>query len=152
MRSGCAPAGDAASGRRGWAGAHPLRTWLGVRWSDLDSYGHVNNVKFYDYVQEARVAIMTATLDWSAGVVGDLAVTSSPSPVRSAASVKVPPTSTPRITPGNLPSAALPQAAATTSNSSSRCLCDGQYLLPGSGTRWHEEPRRVVAWLSLIHI
>ncbi len=25
--------------------------------------------------------------------------------------------------------------AAATSNSSSRCLCDGQYLLPGSGTR-----------------
>jgi acyl-CoA thioester hydrolase len=42
---------------------------LTVRWSDLDAYGHVNNVKFYDFVQEARVAIMTATLDWSAGVV-----------------------------------------------------------------------------------
>ena len=42
---------------------------LTVRWSDLDAYGHVNNVKFYDYVQEARVAIMTSTLDWSEGVV-----------------------------------------------------------------------------------
>ncbi len=42
---------------------------LTVRWSDLDAYGHVNNVKFYDYVQEARVAVMTASLDWSAGVV-----------------------------------------------------------------------------------
>lgn len=42
---------------------------LTVRWSDLDAFGHVNNVKFYDYVQEARVAIMTRTLDWSAGVV-----------------------------------------------------------------------------------
>ena len=42
---------------------------LTVRWSDLDAFGHVNNVKFYDYVQEARVAIMTSTLDWSAGVV-----------------------------------------------------------------------------------
>ena len=31
----------------------PLR----VRWSDLDSYGHVNNVKFFDYLQEARVAL-----------------------------------------------------------------------------------------------
>ena len=29
----------------------PLR----VRWSDLDSYGHVNNVKFFDYLQEARI-------------------------------------------------------------------------------------------------
>ncbi|GAA3569865.1 hypothetical protein GCM10022197_27800 [Microlunatus spumicola] len=45
---------------------------LTVRWSDLDAFGHVNNVKFYDYVQEARVAIMTATLDWSAGVVWSL--------------------------------------------------------------------------------
>ncbi len=42
---------------------------LTVRWSDLDAFGHVNNVKFYDYVQEARVAIMTSTLDWSSGVV-----------------------------------------------------------------------------------
>ncbi|WP_375431519.1 acyl-CoA thioesterase [uncultured Friedmanniella sp.] len=37
---------------------------LVVRWSDLDSYGHVNNVKFYDYVQEARIAVMRATLGW----------------------------------------------------------------------------------------
>src|SRR5204862_81267 len=36
--------------------------------------------------------------------------------------------------------------AATTSNSSSRCLCDGQYLLPGSGIRWHAVPLRVLAW------
>jgi acyl-CoA thioester hydrolase len=47
------------------AARHPLT----VRWSDLDAYGHVNNVKFYDYVQEARVAIMTRSLDWSEGVV-----------------------------------------------------------------------------------
>lgn len=40
--------------------AHPLV----VRWSDLDSYGHVNNVKFYDYIQEARIALMNAALDW----------------------------------------------------------------------------------------
>ncbi len=31
------------------------------------------------------------------------------------------------------------------SNSSSRCWCDGQYLLPGSGTRWQAVPLRVVA-------
>ena len=31
------------------------------------------------------------------------------------------------------------------SKSSSRCWCDGQYLLPGSGTRWHAVPLRVVA-------
>ncbi len=40
--------------------AHPLV----VRWSDLDSYGHVNNVKFYDYVQESRIAVMVAALHW----------------------------------------------------------------------------------------
>jgi len=28
-----------------------------VRWSDLDSYGHVNNVRFLTYVGEARVAL-----------------------------------------------------------------------------------------------
>jgi acyl-CoA thioester hydrolase len=38
---------------------------LRVRWSDLDSYGHVNNVKFYDYVQEARIALMVEALGFS---------------------------------------------------------------------------------------
>ena len=37
---------------------------LAVRWSDLDSYGHVNNVKYFDYVQEARIVVMHAALDW----------------------------------------------------------------------------------------
>jgi acyl-CoA thioester hydrolase len=37
---------------------------LAVRWSDLDSYGHVNNVKYYDYVQEARIDLMAGTLGW----------------------------------------------------------------------------------------
>ena len=32
-----------------------------VRWSDLDSYGHVNNAMVFDYVQQARV---TATTQW----------------------------------------------------------------------------------------
>ena len=53
-------------------GEGAARYALTVRWSDLDAFGHVNNVKFYDYVQEARVAIMTAGLDWSAGVVWSL--------------------------------------------------------------------------------
>ncbi|MGD7786886.1 acyl-CoA thioesterase [Propionibacteriaceae bacterium Y1700] len=39
-----------------------------VRWSDLDSYGHVNNVKFYDYVQEARIAWLTQVLPEEPGV------------------------------------------------------------------------------------
>jgi acyl-CoA thioester hydrolase len=37
---------------------------LPVRWSDLDSYGHVNNVKFYDYLQEARIALWRDTFGW----------------------------------------------------------------------------------------
>lgn len=43
-------------------GSHPHRFPIRVRWSDLDSYGHVNNVKFYDYVQEARLALMAEAL------------------------------------------------------------------------------------------
>ena len=39
---------------------HPLA----VRWSDLDSYGHVNNVKFYDYIQEARITLINETVHW----------------------------------------------------------------------------------------
>ena len=39
---------------------------LSVRWSDLDSYGHVNNVKFFDYVQEARIAMINQTVGWLA--------------------------------------------------------------------------------------
>jgi acyl-CoA thioester hydrolase len=35
-----------------------------VRWSDLDSYGHVNNVKYYDYVQEARINLIISTIGW----------------------------------------------------------------------------------------
>ena len=64
-----APAEPLREVARTAVGAGAARYPLTVRWSDLDAYGHVNNVKFYDFVQEARVAIMTATLDWSAGVV-----------------------------------------------------------------------------------
>lgn len=34
-----------------------------VRWSDLDSYRHANNVKYYDYVQEARIDLMRDLLE-----------------------------------------------------------------------------------------
>ncbi|HET9647621.1 MAG TPA: thioesterase family protein [Microlunatus sp.] len=44
-------------------GAKAHRFPIRVRWSDLDSYGHVNNVKFYDYIQEARIALMGETLE-----------------------------------------------------------------------------------------
>jgi acyl-CoA thioester hydrolase len=40
--------------------ARAMETSLRVRWSDLDSYGHVNNVKFFDYVQEGRIAFSEA--------------------------------------------------------------------------------------------
>ena len=33
-----------------------------VRWSDLDEYGHVNNVMFMEYLQEARVSFIADTL------------------------------------------------------------------------------------------
>ena len=36
-------------------------TDLFVRWSDLDSFGHVNNAKMYDYLQQARIEV---TAQW----------------------------------------------------------------------------------------
>jgi acyl-CoA thioester hydrolase len=31
-----------------------------VRFSDVDVYGHVNNVKYFEYFQEARIQLMVA--------------------------------------------------------------------------------------------
>jgi acyl-CoA thioester hydrolase len=31
-----------------------------VRWSDIDSYDHVNNVRYFDYFQEARIAFLAS--------------------------------------------------------------------------------------------
>lgn len=42
-------------GRRG------TMTDLYLRWSDHDSYGHVNNAKMYDYLQQARIEV---TAQW----------------------------------------------------------------------------------------
>lgn len=42
-----------------------VTTDLRVRWTDLDSYGHVNNVRYFDFIQEARIAT-TTQLDPSA--------------------------------------------------------------------------------------
>jgi acyl-CoA thioester hydrolase len=42
-----APVDDSGSSRH----VYPLR----VRWSDVDAYGHVNNVKYIEYFQEARI-------------------------------------------------------------------------------------------------
>lgn len=38
-----------------------------VRWSDLDSYGHANNVKLYDYLQEARIALLGPVVESGPG-------------------------------------------------------------------------------------
>jgi len=38
---------------------------LTIRWSDVDSYGHVNNVKYYDYIQEARISLVNDTVGWA---------------------------------------------------------------------------------------
>jgi acyl-CoA thioester hydrolase len=36
-------------------GEHAHEYAFGVRWSDLDPYGHVNNVRVFDFVAEARI-------------------------------------------------------------------------------------------------
>jgi acyl-CoA thioester hydrolase len=36
-----------------------------VRWSDVDTYGHVNNVKYFEYYQEARIAFLSGLSDGS---------------------------------------------------------------------------------------
>src|SRR3954447_2617382 len=33
-----------------------------VRWSDIDSYDHVNNVRYFDYLQEARIAFLAQVM------------------------------------------------------------------------------------------
>jgi acyl-CoA thioester hydrolase len=38
-----------------------------VRWSDIDSYDHVNNVRYFDYLQEARIAFLSQIV----GTTGD---------------------------------------------------------------------------------
>jgi acyl-CoA thioester hydrolase len=40
--------------RRSEVGHYPVQ----VRFSDVDVYGHVNNVKYFEYLQEARIAMM----------------------------------------------------------------------------------------------
>jgi acyl-CoA thioester hydrolase len=40
--------------RRREAGHYPVH----VRFSDVDVYGHVNNVKYFEYLQEARIVLM----------------------------------------------------------------------------------------------
>jgi acyl-CoA thioester hydrolase len=39
--------------------SHPVL----VRWSDIDSYDHVNNVRYFDYLQEARIAFLGQVME-----------------------------------------------------------------------------------------
>lgn len=43
-------------------GEHAAEHEIFTRWSDVDAYGHVNNVQFYVYTAEARVALNAALL------------------------------------------------------------------------------------------
>ncbi|MBN8740343.1 MAG: thioesterase [Lysobacterales bacterium 69-70] len=49
-------AGDAAAA----LGKRLARVPVGVRWGDLDAFNHVNNARFLDLVQEARLVWMAA--------------------------------------------------------------------------------------------
>jgi len=42
------------------SGSSPHRYDCHVRFSDVDVYGHVNNVKYFEYYQEARIAFVLA--------------------------------------------------------------------------------------------
>ncbi|HSU35383.1 MAG TPA: thioesterase family protein [Propionibacteriaceae bacterium] len=59
-----APAEPLRSVPKAQSSGHDHHFPLRVRWSDLDSYGHANNVKFYDYIQEARIALIHDTVGW----------------------------------------------------------------------------------------
>ncbi len=50
-----------------WSSGEDAHEYVfGVRWSDLDSYGHVNNTRYFDYVAEARL-VLTGELGASTG-------------------------------------------------------------------------------------
>ena len=45
-------------------------TSIPVRWSDFDQYGHVNNLAYLEYAQEARVAFVRASVEGGGGNLG----------------------------------------------------------------------------------
>ena len=51
---GRAPRTPLSPARRDERGHYPVQ----VRFSDVDVYGHVNNVKYFEYLQEARIQLM----------------------------------------------------------------------------------------------
>ncbi len=38
--------------------------WMKPRWADMDAYGHVNNVTWLEYLQEARVDMLSTHARW----------------------------------------------------------------------------------------
>ncbi|MGH8155396.1 MAG: acyl-CoA thioesterase [Rhodanobacteraceae bacterium] len=42
-----------------------------VRWGDLDSFGHVNNVQFFRYLESGRIAYVRAMVDGPVGAQGE---------------------------------------------------------------------------------
>ena len=65
-----------AEGPRGTARLDPVDGWepgtypLHVRFSDVDVYRHVNNVKYFEYYQEARIPMMRAVAEGVDGAAG----------------------------------------------------------------------------------
>jgi acyl-CoA thioester hydrolase len=49
---------SAPAGGRADAGSSAHRYECHIRFSDVDVYGHVNNVKYFEYFQEARIAFL----------------------------------------------------------------------------------------------
>jgi acyl-CoA thioester hydrolase len=77
LRSGLK--GSAVTSRGvGWTGIvkRMLETSITVRWGDMDSYGHVNNVFFVRYLEDTRFALFTPPLGERApaDVPGELSV------------------------------------------------------------------------------
>lgn len=66
-------------GGPGSARIAPVTPWdpghfaLHVRFSDVDVYGHVNNVKYFEYLQEARIPLMRDLVEHVPGA-GDIRV------------------------------------------------------------------------------
>lgn len=47
-------------------------TTIPVRWSDFDRYGHVNNLAYLEFAQEARVAFTRASFEGASGHTGSV--------------------------------------------------------------------------------
>jgi len=45
------------------------KTWIRLRWGDMDSMGHINNVQYFRYMEQARVEWLTS-LGYTVGLGG----------------------------------------------------------------------------------